>query len=321
MSGGEPGSGGGRGIGTAATAADVDRERDGEAGASVEIDDGRYLYCAVRVDEADPEFEATGVDDCPVSVVAVGDVGIVCHACDGLYDSADPTQVTRWLVRHQSVVDAAAEAFGTPIPFQFDTIVDGGDSGLRNWLEDARDRLRPALESLSGHAEYRITVVETEPEDEETVLERDETLADLNARIEDADEGTAYLLERRYEQRLADRRAARRDAVEADLVERLEPHTREVHALDRSPSVSLDQGDAGESGGDGSALDGETCCRLTLLAPEASEGAIGSVLDDVAANPTLAVRFTGPWPPYTFAPELGNAEEGSDEAPTEGGEA
>ncbi|ELY79894.1 gas vesicle protein GvpL [Natrinema pallidum] len=272
------------------------------------IDEGRYLYCLVRADE-DATLETTGVDGEPVSIVTADGIGAVVHACDGIYDSGDLAQIRRWLVRHQTVVDEAGQAFGTPIPFQFDTILRGDDDGVREWLRKERDTLERALDGLADHWEYRVEVVEIDPIDDAALLERDERLRELDERIADADEGTAFLLEQQFEQRLTERRAARRESVTADLQERLAAEAREVHALERSPSAQLSDDVAGS--GSTASDDGETLCRLTLLAHEDDEGAIGSILDDVAANDGLEVRFTGPWPPYTFAPEFGDDGDGT----------
>ncbi|AHF99894.1 gas vesicle protein GvpFL [Halostagnicola larsenii XH-48] len=300
----------------AGSGVDSREERRGavESDSLPDIEEGRYLYCAVRVDGDDSrgedsrngdalDLETGGVDGEPVSVISVGDIGVVCHECDGLYDSDDLAQVKRWLVRHQTVVDAAGEQFGTPIPFQFDTIIRTDDDGVREWLRNESDTLEPTLEELAGHWEYRIEVVETDPLEEQRLLERDEQLADLRERIDDSGSGTAHLLEKQYEQRLKQLRADRRERIEADLRERIDERVREVHALERSPNATLDDGsdDSAETSLDS----GETLCRFTVLAHEDEEGAVGSVLDDVASNPGFTVKFTGPWPPYTFAPELG----------------
>ncbi|MDS0474877.1 gas vesicle protein GvpL [Natrinema sp. 1APR25-10V2] len=276
-----------------------------------EIDEGRYLYCLVRADE-DAEFETSGVDGEPVSIVVEDGIGAVVHACDGIYDSANLAQIRRWLVRHQTVVDEAGRAFGTPIPFQFDTILRGDDDRVREWLREEEGTLERALSGLAGHWEYRVEVVEIDPISDEALIEHDERLRELDEQIGDSEEGTAFLLEKRFDQRLTELRAARRDSVTADLEERLAAEAREVHALERSPSAQLSDELAAGSGGDAS--DGETLCRLTLLAHEDDEEAIGSILDDVAANDGLEVRFTGPWPPYTFAPELGGGGDGTSAA-------
>ncbi|MEY7849838.1 gas vesicle protein GvpL [Natrarchaeobius sp. A-rgal3] len=281
-----------------------------EADGPPAIDEGRYLYCLVRAEE-DASLESAGVDDEPVSVVVENGVGAVVHACGGLYDSSDIEQIRRWLVRHQLVVDRAGEAFGTPVPFQFDTILRGDDEAVRAWLREESETLEQALSGLAGHWEYRVEVVETDPIGDDALVERDDRLRELADRIDDAGEGTAYLLEKQFDQRLGELRAARRESISTDVTERLEAHTREVHPLERSPTASLSDdvtadGDEETADSDG----GETLCRLTLLAHEDDEGAIGSVLEEVASTDGLEVRFTGPWPPYTFAPELGGESTG-----------
>ncbi|WP_293032464.1 gas vesicle protein GvpL [Natronococcus sp.] len=281
----------------------TDREPGVDADEIPEIDEGRYLYCLVRADE-DAAIELTGIDDEPVSIVVEDGIGAVVHACEGIYDSADLAQVRRWLVRHQTVIDEASERFGTPIPFQFDTILRGDDERVREWIDDEKETLERALSELADHWEYRVEVVEVDPVDDETLIERDDRLRELRAKIDDSEEGTAFLLEKKLDQRLAAVRANRRESATDDLEERLAAEAREVHSLERSPSASLSDEVADEDDGEG-----ETLCRLTLLAHEDDEGAIGSILDDVAATDGLEVRFTGPWPPYTFAPELGNGEE------------
>ncbi|MXV61437.1 gas vesicle protein GvpFL [Natronorubrum sp. JWXQ-INN-674] len=268
-----------------------------------EIDDGRYLYCIVRAED-DETLETTGVDGEPVFVVAENGIGAVVHECDEIYDSADLTEVRRWLVRHQTVVDEAGEAFGTPIPFQFDTILRSDDAGVREWLREEYDMLERALSGLAGHWEYRVEVIETDPISDDALIDRDERLRELDAQIGDSEEGTAFLLEKKFDQRLTELRAARRESITADLQDRLAEHAREVHSLERSPSASLSDELADDAAGDG-----ETLSRLTLLAHEDDEAAVGSVLDDVAAHDGLTVKFTGPWPPYTFAPELGGDDD------------
>lgn len=278
-----------------------------EADAVPSIDDGRYLYCLVQVDESDdePTLETTGVDGEPVSIVTEDGIGAVVHACEEIYDSDDLAQIRRWLVRHQTVVDEAGETFGTPVPFQFDTILQSDDEGVREWIRSESDTLEQVLSGLADHWEYRIEVVETDPISDEALIEHDERLRELDEQMSGSEDGTAFLLEKQFDQRLTEVRANRRESITADLQTRIDEHAREVHALERTASASIsdDIADAGEMD------DGETLCRLTVLAHEADESAIGSVLDDVAAHDGLEVRFTGPWPPYTFAPELGGGED------------
>ncbi|WP_252700530.1 gas vesicle protein GvpL [Natronosalvus vescus] len=268
----------------------------------VTFEDGRYVYCVVSLgDDDDASFSTTGIDDEPVSLVRLENASIaaVVHPCEELYDSADLAEVKRWLVRHQTVIDRAADAFGTPLPFQFDTIIRGDDDTVRGWLREERDRLESTLADLRGHWEYRIDVIEREPPDEKTLLEGDDELKSLRDRIETASEGEAFLLRKQVDQRVKTLRQHRRENVTNRLQTQLEDCTREQRRLERRTSVDLggefDRSDAGER-----------LCRLTVMAREADEEAIGSVLDEIAAEPGFEVRFTGPWPPYSFAPTFGD---------------
>lgn len=280
---------------------DVKDASAGSGEGTPEIEEGRYLYCVVLVDDerAAEGFEATGVSDEPVSVVEREGIGAVVHPCEEVYDSADLGRVRRWLVRHQSVVDDAGKAFGTPVPFQFDTILRGDDDAVREWLAEEGERLRELLESLAGHWEYRVEVVERDPPSAESLENDDEELAELRERIEGSEEGTGFLLEKQYEKRADSLREERRTEITADLRERIAEHAREVHELDRSPAADLAEDDG---------TNGETICRLTLLVREDREGPVGDALDPVADREGIEVRFTGPWPPYTFVPELGGGE-------------
>ncbi|WP_254863321.1 gas vesicle protein GvpL [Halovivax gelatinilyticus] len=327
---------------------------------SPDIHDGRYLYCVVRVDDPKraARFETEGVDDEPVSVTTVGwdppddsndepgpdsgesaggesarradstviadnggpALGAVVHACDELYDSANPHVVRKWLVRHQRVVDAATERFGTPIPFQFDTILSGGDETLTDWLEAERSSFRRALEALRGNREYRIDVRRTEPIPTEVIVEEDDDLAELEREIEGATEGRAHLMGRQFEQRVAQRRRRRDDRLASAIREQLDPLVDRLEILDRTPSISLDGGSPDSDGtagpGDGASDEtssgspetgGDPVCRYAVLASEAEIDAVGSMLDSVADRDGITVRFTGPWPPYSFVPSIDTA--------------
>ncbi|WP_323172441.1 gas vesicle protein GvpL [Natrialba sp. PRR66] len=284
-----------------------------------DIETGRYLYCVVQADD-DATLDTTGIDGESVSVVTEDGIGAVVHDCDSLYDSADLTQIQHWLVRHQTVVDAAGQAFGTPVPFQFDTILRGDDTRLREWLREESATLRPVLSELADHWEYRIEVVEFDTPDDRTLVEQDDRLAELDEQIADASEGQAFLLEKQFEQRLTELRTARRETMAAELEAELAETVREVHTLERSPASDI--ADVARSEDETRTEDGDdvdTLCRLTVLAHEDDEDAVGSILDGVAAEDGLEVRFTGPWPPYTFAPELGTDPDGQNGDPTGAG--
>ncbi|WP_254535121.1 gas vesicle protein GvpL [Halomarina litorea] len=273
---------------------------DTESESAPDIEAGRYLYCVVSLDEEeDPSaFDAEGVDSVAVRVVAFAGLGAVVHDTDALYDSEDPQQVQSWLLDHQSVVDAAGERFGTPLPVRFDTVLRGGDEGVRSWLEDHRDTLERHLGRFAGCWEYRIEVL-VDPETLRAGLaEDDEQLRELAEKRERVGEGTAFMVDKQYENRLREVKRTAREARTSSLESRLTDLADEVERLgSRTTALGVEREDR------------ETQARLTVLAPESNEAAIGEVLDDVAAETGVEVRFTGPWPPYSFAPSFDDGTE------------
>lgn len=275
------------------------KRRTSQPGATskTDFDAGRYLYCLVDVEE-DRDLETVGIESEPVRLITNDGIGAVVHDCESVYDSDDHTEIHRWLVRHQSVTDEAAAVFGTPLPFQFATIIRGGDDVVCEWLENERDHIEDTLRSLADHWEYRIEIVRTDPIGEEALEASDDHLTELRADIEAAGPGKRYLLESKYEDRLEQLRGARNQALLTDVLTRLDAHAREVHPVDSPPGGALE----GRRSRDNA---GTSIGRLTILARADDEEAIGSVLDDVVDNPGLEVTFTGPWAPYSFTPAFG----------------
>lgn len=301
--------------------------------AAAELEDGRYVYCVVPVPDDTTsdsststdglELDVDGVDGGTPFVVATGGVGAVVQPCTSPFESDDVRQLGRWLFQHQAVVDAAGRRFGTPLPFRFDTVVEGGDAAVRDWLDDDGESFRSALASLDGQWEYRIEVT-FDYESLEASVADDPSLAELDARREEAAEGTAYLLEKKYEKRKSSLVADEVSRHRERLSERLAELCEAVRPVERAAGVgSLTEG-LDEGGGDGtdqaggeadSSPDGDADdaanVSLSVLAKESNETAVGDVLEELADETGASVKFTGPWPPYTYAPELlddGNGE-------------
>lgn len=270
--------------------------------APAEFDEGRYLYCLVEApDGGDSELDVEGLETSDAYLVSADGVGAVVHACESMYDSEDPRQVQRWLLAHQRVVDEAGETFGTPIPFRFHTILPGDDETVREWLAGVRTEARRHLDELAGRWEYRISLNLDEQQLESRLAAEDEELRSLRARKEQASSGKSFLIEKQYDQQLRKRVSEHRQELLEELRQHIAPHVEEAEVLGRR-RATLEGVDAGD----------EPAQRVAALAREDEVDALGAALDEVAANPGVEIEFTGPWPPYTFAPEF--AAEALDDA-------
>ena len=284
----------------------TDRADGEEIEATATFEDGRYLFCLVSLDEVQrshdelqpgiDEFSTTGIDDETAYLVTTDGIGAVVQHCESLFDSDDVRQVQRWLLAHQRVVDEAGETFGTPLPFQFDTILKGDDAAVRDWLERTANRLESELETFAGHWEYRIQVTWADDHLTSAVLEANEELRAMRPEEDDVGEGTAFLREKQFAQRLERARRARCEELAGDLEARLNRLARSVTSLGPpriASSIGVDDDRP------------EPFARFAVLAREDRAGEIGDELDEIAAIPGIEVTYTGPWPPYTFAPALG----------------
>jgi hypothetical protein len=272
----------------------------GDAG----TDEGRYLYCVVDVSEVSgvetgTALDESGVDgEVPYLVVEDG-LGAVVQERSMAYTSTDETTVKRWLLQHQGVVDAAHERFGTPLPVRFDTILRGDDGQVAAWLGREASTLRPALERFAGHNEYRVEMSGDSDEFASDAASSDDRLDELQSERDEADSGTAFLKSKQIDQRERSLAADRWQETAASLRETVERYAVDLQDIDRSVS-SLEDADGGD--------DADFESAVALLADEEAAEALGEELDEIAARPGIEIRYTGPWPPYTFAPTLGAEE-------------
>lgn len=275
--------------------------------ASTSFERGRYLFCAVQTD-TEQSLAVDGIEGGSVEVLTRGDLGAVVQPVDSLFDSDDMTTVHRWLLSHQRVVDAASESFGTPVPFRFDTIIKGGDEEVYAWLRSHAAELTEALDSFAGRGEYRIELEWDEAIIREEVIAEDDELVDLTSRINDAGKGTGYLLEKQYKQQLSDRLADRRTALAQTLRERIADQAKAIETLDTT-SMLLENTHTDNSSSDESEQTTESVVTLSVLAARRNQDAIGDVLSEFASDPALSVTYTGPWPPYSHAPTIGEGDQ------------
>jgi hypothetical protein len=269
------------------------------------VDTGRYLYCLVNLGERDGDEQAAvdlaGIEDEPVSLVTArrGALGALVHEREGPFDSTDLTKLRDWLLAHQQVVDAAGDRFGTPLPVRFDTVIEGDNDDVAAWLDGHAAQIGDALDEISGCWEYRVTLSwdSTEFEAEQQAL--DPELSDIQRRIEQSGEGTGFLLEKQFDQRLRELTGQRETALQETLVDRLESHSEQLteRPIQSDAAASL-----------GIELDSDAVAQIALLATPAAESALGSTLDEITETTGVDVRFTGPWPPYTFAPQISDNE-------------
>jgi hypothetical protein len=231
-----------------------------------------------------------GLEGAEVYTIPAHDLCAVVHRCPAIpYQSGDREVVKGWILAHQKVVEVAWGRWGTVLPSSFDTIFRGQDTAdleqtVEEWLAAEYANLRANLDRVRAKAEYGVQVFWNPQLIGERLAQSSHDLAALTAGIEAKPKGTAYL----YREKL--RMLLRRElAVEADRRSRdFQRAIREQVDDLRVERVKKD--DAGR----------QMILNLSCLATGEQAGSLGQELERIGKVEGVFVRFTGPWPPYSF---------------------
>lgn len=255
---------------------------------------GLYLYCiAPDRAEADPlVLSAPALDGGSVRVVRVSGLLVVVHNCPPEPYQGSPDDVRTWILAHNAVVTQTWELTGNVLPMAFDSIVlaDGerdAESVLAGWIEGHRDELSAQLIELDGKVELGVRVYYDAP-------------APTPDRAPVA-RGREYFQSQLAKRRDAADRQVRLDAEANRIV-------RGLSALSHSIRVNAPSALAQTEGVD----PGRELLSMSLLVGREGIRDVGEFLDTVT-DQGYRVRFTGPWPPYSFAGSLRVSDESEDQ--------
>lgn len=247
-------------------------------------DDGRYLYCIINSLE-ETSFGCIGISDSEVYTVPYRDVAALVHSCRAEpYSTNYDEKAAEWILAHNYVVDSATRQFGTVLPFSFDCIIKGNDDDVKNWLRRSYEKLRGELESVRNKAEYSVQIFyENQKLKEKLVHCRLKELEDKKM-----SKGAAYLLQRRFEIKAKDAisKEMLKHAVEFNSM--IKEHVEELR-IEKKPS-QVPEKYRGK----------KLIAAFSCLVVEEKVDKLGEVLDEINKREGFAVRFTGPWAPFSF---------------------
>jgi hypothetical protein len=260
----------------------------------------RYVYCVVPGEVED--WQLRGLDGQPVRAIRGGGLTALVHDCPAEPYQGDEDRVKAWVLAHSDVVDAAWEHSGAVLPMSFDTIIRPGDGldadeQVRRWLSSEGDRFRAKLERLRDKVELGVQVLWDPRAVGEVVARSDDEIRRLRAEMAGKPKGFAYFYRQKIEQAL-------RRALEAKAEQDYRGCFRQVTAL--FPEVHVNKLTKPP--------DRQMIVNLSVLAPRERVAELGAVLAGFQAE-GVEVRFTGPWPPYSFA---GSAQSGAASKPEAG---
>ena len=257
-----------------------------------DYEEGRYLYCIINCGE-ETDFGQMGIEDNFVHTVPFNDIGAVVHRCEAKpYKTEDKEKAGEWILTHQYVIDLATKECGTIIPLTFDTIFKGDDETVKQWLREEYRELKTLLEKLDEKAEYGVQVF-VENDFVEKAPEQNEEIQRLKKEIENKPKGAAYLLRKKMERKLELERKALADKHARNLYNQIRKLVDDV----KFDSIKREVPEKWKGK--------QMILNLACLARKSNIQSLGNKLGEVNKRDGFAVRFTGPWPPYSFVGEIG----------------
>ncbi len=250
---------------------------------------GRYLYCVVDRGER-VSLGEIGIEGKEVYAIPYRDICAVVHNCPAQpYRSDDQEVVKTWVMAHQKVVDAACERWGTVLPLSFDTIIKGETEGsaernVQDWLKQEYEGLKSKIEKVRGKAEYGVQVFWDPRVIAENLTRTSPEIRKLDEEIRLKPRGLAYMYRQRLENLIKREMESKADECFKDFYTRIRKH---------ADDVRVEKTKKAEAGL-------QMIMNLSCLIYKDRYTELGEELDKINQLEGFSVRFTGPWPPYSF---------------------
>jgi len=250
---------------------------------------GLYLYCVADSPER-VSLGRIGLESVEVYTVPRQEICAVVHQCPAEpYQSRDQEVVKGWVLTHQRVVEAAWGRWGTVLPSTFDTIFQCKDDEdmeqtVNEWLTTEYDNLRARIARVRGKAEYGVQI-SWEPEViGQRLTQTNGELAAMKADIASKPSGIAYLYQEKLKDLLRREMEAEANRCFQDFYGRIREHVDDLR---------VERTKKGEKGQ-------QMILNLSCLASKEQSSDLGQELECIGKMEGFFVRFTGPWPPYSF---------------------
>lgn len=253
-----------------------------------ETKEARYLYCVIN-SGAKLSFGNIGINDCGVYTIPYKDIAAVVHSCiPKPYETDDNEKAKEWILAHNYVIDQETKKFGTVVPFSFDTIIKGGDDTIKDWLTKSYGKVKGELERFENKSEYTIQIFCAENEFADDVLINDQELKEQKDKMANMSKGTAYLLQKQFELKIKDIISNKISKFAIEFGSKIKEYVEELIVEKKTTQVPEKYKDK------------KIIVSFSCLVRDDNVQEVGEVLDEINNRDVFAVRFTGPWAPFSF---------------------
>ncbi|MBE0516590.1 MAG: GvpL/GvpF family gas vesicle protein [Methanophagales archaeon] len=251
---------------------------------------GLYLYGIADAD-AQTELGPIGIEGNAVYTIPYKELSAIVHDCPlEPYNSEDEETVKGWVKTHQHVLDIAEDKFGTVIPFGFDRIIKPEDNApanevLKKWMAEEFDSLMEKIERIRGKKEYGVQIFYLPSVISEKIVEECEEIKKIKEEMKSKGPGAAYMYKQKLETAIKKEIESRMVSYFKDFYERIKQHVEEIKVEKTKKTDEKDK---------------LMMMNLSCLVAEDKYKELGAELEEIDKEEGFSVRFTGPWPAYSF---------------------
>lgn len=248
-------------------------------------DQGRYLYCIAK-GSIQTSLGRTGIEGNEVYTIPSNGLIAIVHDCEAkAYDSKDGEKVKQWIKQHESVIEKAQEKFETIVPLSFDVIIKGENASkeVANWLQAEKERLERNLEKVKGKQEFGVQIAWDSTAIGEKLSEEKEQIKRLVKEMENSSSGKAYFIKQKIKKALKQEMEKLADKKFKQFYLEIKKHCYDIK-VEKNKKIEEKQ----------------MLMNLSCLIEKNKVELLGKELDKINKLEGFSVRFTGPWPPYSF---------------------
>ena len=252
-------------------------------------DDARYVYGIADKGVA-VSLGPIGLEGSEVYTIPYKGVCAIVHDCPAqAYKSDDDEVVKGWVLTHQKVLDAAVEGFETVLPMGFDTIIQRKDEAdlkqvVKDWLEENYDDLQEKMARVRGKQEFGVQILWDPKVIARQITETSEEIKALDEEMKSKPEGTAYMYKQKLEKLLKQKMEERADECFKEFYAKIKNCVDDI-VVEKTKRIEEDK---------------QMLMNLSCLVHKDKVEGLGEELEEIEGMEGFSVRFTGPWPPYSF---------------------
>lgn len=253
------------------------------------MSEARYIYCVIDNCEK-KTLGNIGLENKKVYPISYKDIGVLVHDClPQPYQSENQETVKSWLLSHERVVEKAWKKFKTVLPLSFDTIVkpdkeNSAEENIRIWLRNEYKDMKQKLSQFKGKAEFGVQVFWYPKLVADRLMDSHQELQSMNKEIQSKPIGTAYLYKQKLDQKIRTHMVEESKKCFKAFYEKIKVKVEDI----KVEKIKRPENEK------------QMLMNLTCLLHREKSKELGDELEKIDEEREFSVRFTGPWPPYSF---------------------